>query len=714
MPIAHHRAPDFSVRAFRIRSFVVSLALAFGVAACGGSDPSGPNTSSVATVVLAGVPSAAMRVGGSAQLQATTLSATGSLISGADVAWKSSDESVAAVSPAGVVTARAAGRSTITATSGSGTATAEILVVAPLTLAAGSTATLPDGSLSVTAAPGSFTGSVTLLVGPGSASLADDKVVPGTIYQISVDGTGTAFFPGTTITLRFDPARLPTGTSAGGLQLYNRTASGWTPIRRSVSNVAQRVVTGSLTTVGTYAARFTPVDRLLLSGAQVDGALYVGQTTRLGVAAVSAVGDTLASSTPTWSSSSASVARIDAQGTVTAVGPGTATLTATADGVTATTTVQVIARPVASWPGTLDWTTFRANNRRSGYVDATLDPVVFTRRWEVTLSTAVTLNEPATGDGNVYVSSNAYFGAQALWALESATGNTRWTRAFGDIHSVNGPATGNGRVYVSTGGHEDSFLWSFDAADGTVKFRSPYGNQWSRWQAPAVTSDVVFVGGGYYGGMSAFGALDGAVLWRRDLPQEDTWTPAADGGKAYAFGYVNSSLGLLSLDGRTGAATIVAPNLGVPSSGTPVIGGNSDIYAIRGSRLLQIDLNRNVIAWDRPGAYQGVPTVDGENVYAVVNNQVEARRRTDGSLVWTWVPQSNTVASGSVIVTRNLLFVRVGPSGFSTTGGRLVALDLATRRIVWSYDADGEFALGNGLLVITSRTGAKVTAISVR
>ena len=711
-PTRSHRNTRIGWRALRFAATGLLPALAFGgVIACNDSGgPDGP----AATVLLAGVPAEAMRVGSTAQLSATALSGTGSMISGANVLWKSSNEGVATVSSGGLVTARSAGIALVTAWSGSGTATAEILVVAPLVLSSGRTVSLPDGSLSLVV-PFGGAGTTTLLVGPGPASLADEQVAPGTIFQIALDTGAVGYLNGVVLKLRYDPERLPEGTTGAGLQIYRRTASGWVPIPGSASDTAQKVVSGAFYGSGTYSARFSPVDRLLLSGAHLDGALYVGQSAQLGVAAVTATGDTLPHTAISWSTSAAGVATVDAQGTVSAVAPGMATITASAGTLSASTPMPTLPRPIASWTGTLDWTTYRGNNRRTGYVDVTLDPVTFARRWEVTVSGAASpLNEAATGYGNIYVSSDSYYGTQGVWALDAATGITRWTRAFGSISSVNGPATGNGRVYLSTGGHQDSFLWSFDAADGTVLFRSPYDNQWSRWKAPAVTPDIVFLGGGYYGGMSAFKALDGALLWKRSLAQVDWWTPAAAGDKAYAFGSESPQSGLLVLDGRTGAATVAAPNAGLPNAGTPVVGTNDDAYAAYGNRLLGIDLQRNVVAWDLPGAYQGPPALDANHVYAVINGQVEARRRTDGSLVWMWVPQEGAAAVGSMIVTRNLLFVRLVPGGSANYVRRVVALDLAARKVVWSYNADGEIVLGDGLLIVTHRSSAKVTAIAVR
>lgn len=690
---------------------VLIVALALGGVACD-SGPSEPDTPAVATVVVSGAPTGALHVAATAQLAATTLSSTGSVINGATVNWRSSNEAAATVSSGGLVTARAAGHATVTASSGSGNATVEIRVVAPLTLDQSTTTiALPDGSLSLTVTGGAVFGTATYLVGPDDATLADELVVPGTIFQIAAaPGTTQQSFAGL-LTLRYDGARLPAAAAAHGLQLHKRVGTGWSHIRGSESNVARSVVTGSFAGPGTYAVRFTPVSRVVLSGAQLDGALVVGQIADLNAAAVSVFGDTLPLRAVTWASSAPGVAAVDVHGTVTGVSAGTATLTATSDGVSETTQVRVLARPVASWPAGVHWTTHRGDNRRTGYVDATLDPTVFTRRWEVAIAPNGWLNEPATGDGNVYVSHNA----EGLWALDPATGAVRWTHDFGEV-LLGGPATGNGRVYVATGGHEDSFLWSFDAATGAERFRSAYGNQWSRWRAPAVTASAVFAGSGYYGGISAFEAMGGAELWHRPLPQQADWAPAVDAGRAYAFGWDGDEHGLLTFEGQTGAATLDVPHADLPLAATPVLGGANDLYVLRGGRLMALDLAHAMVAWSvQAEQFQGdgAPAIDGVHLYPVVDGRVEARRRHDGSLAWSWTP-SGGEAIGSAIVTRNLLFVRIVPNQSPSSGGRVVALDLASRRVVWDHAGGGEIALGDGLLLITSRTGARLTAISVR
>jgi hypothetical protein len=75
--------------------------------------------------------------------------------------------------------------------------------------------------------------------------------------------------------------------------------------------------------------------------------LVTGQIVPLTAHGVSAVGD-ISLAAAAWKSSNAAVARVSPDGVVSAVGAGTATLTATVNGVSATVPVTVVAGPVAS------------------------------------------------------------------------------------------------------------------------------------------------------------------------------------------------------------------------------------------------------------------------------------------------------------------------------------------------------------------------------
>ncbi|MDF1504266.1 Ig-like domain-containing protein [Roseisolibacter sp. H3M3-2] len=78
------------------------------------------------------------------------------------------------------------------------------------------------------------------------------------------------------------------------------------------------------------------------------GTVLVGRTLQLAAAARDANGATLSGRAVAWTSSADSVARVDANGLVTGVAAGSATITATSEGKSATASVAVQLAPVAS------------------------------------------------------------------------------------------------------------------------------------------------------------------------------------------------------------------------------------------------------------------------------------------------------------------------------------------------------------------------------
>jgi uncharacterized protein YjdB len=89
-----------------------------------------------------------------------------------------------------------------------------------------------------------------------------------------------------------------------------------------------------------------PVGSVALTPA--SGTLFVGRTMTLAAETKDAAGNALAGRAVTWASSADSIARIDANGVVTGVAVGTATITATSEGKSASATLAVQLVPVAS------------------------------------------------------------------------------------------------------------------------------------------------------------------------------------------------------------------------------------------------------------------------------------------------------------------------------------------------------------------------------
>ena len=436
-------------------------------------------------------------------------------------------------------------------------------------------------------------------------------------------------------------------------------------------------------------------------------AIDSGTTVQLSATALDFHDAVIPDAAVTWASAPATVATVSSTGLVTGVAPGTAAVTATSGGVFAADTITV-RRPVGDWSAAVEWTTYQGNASHTGYNPVAMDTRVFQELWTKTVSTAA-LNPVTAGDGKVFVTTNAYFGVQEAKSLDARTGTELWSYNFGAIHSVDPPAYANGTVYLQTGGHADSFVWAFDATTGSIRFRTAYLNQWSRYFAPVVVGASVFVAGGYYGGMYAFDTANLSQRWFDSLNQYDQFTPAVKDGLVYA--YTGSYQPKLTVaDAATGAVAYEIADPGFVWDGwsmntAPTLGSASNVLATNGGRLISFDLVSRSIGYAILSSFRGQATVANGVVYVSNNGQVEARTESDGSLQWSWIPPDGPPV-GPMIATKNLLLV--------STAANTYAVDLASHTRVWTYPAGGQLALSaQGILFIAQSSG-KLSAISMR
>jgi outer membrane protein assembly factor BamB len=435
-------------------------------------------------------------------------------------------------------------------------------------------------------------------------------------------------------------------------------------------------------------------------------AIDSGASVKLSVTSTDFHGQVIPNGAITWSSAPASVATVS-DGIVTGVMPGTAVVTATSGGTFSTDTITV-KRSVADWSAAVEWTTYQGNARHTGYNPVTMDTRSFAELWTKTVSTAA-LNPVTAGDGKVYVTTNSYFGIQQARALDARTGSELWMRDFGNIHSVNPPAYANNTVYVQSGGHEDSFLWALDAATGSVRFQSPFGNQWSHYFAPTVVGSRVYMAGGYYGGMYSFSAITGAQRTFTSLTQYDQFTPAVSGGLVYA--YTGSYQPKLTVaDTATGSVVYEIADPGFVWDGwsmntAPTLGGASNLLATNGGRLISFNLQARTIGYQLSPGFRGQPTVANGVVYVANGSQVQARAEGDGALQWSWTPPAGEPV-GPIIATKNLLLV--------STAANTYAIDLASHAHVWSYPAGGHLTLSSQGILFIAQSSGRLTAVAMR
>lgn len=290
---------------FRAVAAASSLLFAAAVLSCGGSTatdsvaPVAPGRT--ATVVV--TPSASsLAIGTKLALQAHAQDPSGQVVPDASIFWSSSDTTIATVSSAGVVTARAPGTAQIAASAGGQSAVATLTVI-PVPVA--SLAVVP-GTGTVTV--GSRIGLTAVAYDANGGSLTGRQVV----WASAVPGVATV-----------DAAGVVTGIAAGTATI---TAT-------SEGKSGSAAITVTLVSVASVS----------LSPGSVS--LTVGQTAALAVTAHDGAGNALAGRGLTWESANTAVATVAGSGLITAVGAGTTTITVTSEGRSATAQIVVSTPP---------------------------------------------------------------------------------------------------------------------------------------------------------------------------------------------------------------------------------------------------------------------------------------------------------------------------------------------------------------------------------
>ena len=726
-----------------------ALILAIAVSACGsGTVPS----DTVASILISGAPAEPLRLGGTAQLTATPRDAAGNAVS-RPVSWASSNSEVAEVSAQGLVTAVNTGDAVISASSERSTATVVVRVggttgpdetVASILISGASAEPIPaNETVQLTATPRDAAGNavsrpvswassnsevaevsaqgLVTAVKPGDVVISASserssasvvvRVVVARVASVTLDGVPTGQVPVETTVQLSATLKDSRGATLSG-RAVTWSSSDTSRAQVSASGLVTALKAGQVTLTATSETKsasatldlYVPVAQVTVSPS--SAVIAVDQELQLRVELKDAHGNVLTGRTVEWVSSDASRAEVQANGKVTGRGEGTVTLTATREGKSAVARLRVIASK-GSWNQTEEWATFQGNARHTGAVDATLDPEVFRELWVRPAVTGATALNPVTeGGGAVFVSTQSYFGGQQLAALDAQTGATLWTHSFGTIHAAHPPAYSDGAVYLTTSGHEDSFLYAFDAATGSIRFQSAYGNQWSHYYAPVVFKGNVFMAGGYYDGMYSFNATSGKQQWFFGTTQYDQWTPAVEGDQVFA--YTESGLQVVDAPRGVLSYTIKDPGFvwrGWSMNTAPVLGGSRNVLAIQGYRLLSFDLANQRIGWSLKASFTGNVTVADGVLYVFNSGKVEARAESDGALLWTWGPPEGQ-PQGTTLVTDNLLFV--------STASNTYAVDLTTGMHVWTYPAGGYLAMGKDGILFIARSNGSVAAIAVK
>lgn len=381
-----------------------------------------------------------------------------------------------------------------------------------------------------------------------------------------------------------------------------------------------------------------------------------------------------------------------------------------------------------------DWETHQRDAAHRGYVPIWLNPSRFAEAWQFNAPTdgwGSRINAVVTSKGKVYVSNDVYFSGAALYALNENNGTEAWKVSFGVVPALNPPAVSNGQVYVAVTGHEQTALWAFNADTGAFLRNYGFEGQWPHVLAPTVYGEQVFVGGGYYGGVTySFSTVDATRKWAASTGGVwDMFTPAVDDNHVYH----HNGAALYLINRATGAisATITDP-FGSASDysyhGTPVIGGRNNVLAFakgafsgRASSsaeqydqrvISSFNINTKTYEWSTSNVYITAPALANGVIYAARKTPIslDAIDEATGKVLWSWAPLGNgdTSFHRNIVVTRNLLFV--------STDKAVYALDLATRTPVWRYPKPGMLTISadRTLYIATGATESDGGLVAVK
>lgn len=344
------------------------------------------------SAVAVTVTQSALQPGQTSQATAVTRDVNGVILSGRVITWVSSNPSIATVSPSGLITAVAAGNTNVTATSEGVSASVPITVTLIPVAAVGVSVDKPSIFIGYTAQVTSttrdannniLTGRLTTWASsnPNIATVSANGVVTGIANgNATIVGTSEGISGNVQISVTIAPVEFvtiavvntsllagqATQSTVSTSDINNRPLTGRiVTYQSSNTNVATVDQNGLVVAVGGGSANiiatsegksgFVTVTVATVPVASVSVALSGNGNTVLVAGTIQATADVrdannnlLTGRIVTWVSGDPTVATVDANGLITGVGVGATTITATSEGKSGSTIVNVILAPVAS------------------------------------------------------------------------------------------------------------------------------------------------------------------------------------------------------------------------------------------------------------------------------------------------------------------------------------------------------------------------------
>jgi outer membrane protein assembly factor BamB len=421
--------------------------------------------------------------------------------------------------------------------------------------------------------------------------------------------------------------------------------------------------------------------------------VFPGKTAYLTVSAWLADGEFILVSSPNVGfSMSGSSATISASGQLTAVAPGSGTVTARYDGFVASAAVNVLTYSPSPVPPLSQAVTYQIDYAHAGRVTVGASGPTFppTAHWSVTLG-GTSISYPVIAGGTIFVISDQVPAGQSsgvtLYALNETTGANVWgptsipgvTRAAlaydqGTLFVTGGQGVRTFNAAAGTPGWSLDFVTTADpgvppvAVNGLVYVRTDqylYGLVGSTggtvWQyepastelfSPAVSADGVFFASGCVVGK--VDPLDGSFLWVYD-------TGCGDSAEGATPVYANNALYARNMaDGYEGT------NLNPP----PATGPDRQLNAATGALLSTFSATV-------------IPAFSDTAGFFLNSGTLSATSLSSGSTLWTFTGDGHLVSAPIVID---------GTVVIASSSGMVYALDATSGSVLWSTSAGAAIA----------------------
>ena len=294
----------------RLTFSTMLLLCALALTSCGKDSPTEPIVvvQTPTRVMLTVYETTLTAIGQTVQIRATVLDQDSKAITGATVAWTSSDVGVATVNSSGLVTAAGNGSTLIKATAGALSASANVTV----------TPTVDRVAISPVSDTLAAVGDKVQLT---ATAFDGDSIISGIVFTWSSGDSSVA-----TVGDNGLVTALSNGTAQVTATAGNKRATATVSVRQAARSITATPATVNLAAIGDTA--------------QLTASVFDGR------------GNPIADAEATWSSSDAAIAAIGDNGLVTALSNGMATITVTAGNASATARIAVMqaARSMAVTP----------------------------------------------------------------------------------------------------------------------------------------------------------------------------------------------------------------------------------------------------------------------------------------------------------------------------------------------------------------------------